>query len=74
MQFVSIIIAVVVLALIWWAYTQLIPMAKLQGNFATLVNVIVVVAMVCCVIWFVVLPLAAILFGMLSGGGFHVPR
>ena len=39
--FGQIILAAVVLGLIWWAYTQLIPMAKLTGNIATIVNVVV---------------------------------
>ena len=70
--FFQIIIAVVLLALVWWAYTKLIPLAKLSGALAVIVNVVVVVAIVIAVLWYVIIPLFSILFGMLGAGGFHM--
>jgi hypothetical protein len=72
MPFVHIIIAVIAIALVIWAYQRLIPMAKLDGNLKTIVDVVAVICITCCIIWFVVLPLASILFGMMGGGGFRV--
>lgn len=72
--FGQIILAAVILGLIWWAYTQLIPLAKLQGALATIVNVVVVVAIVIAVLWYVVIPLFAILINMLEGNFRHEPH
>jgi len=70
--FAQILLAAFVLGLIWWAWTKLRPMAKLEGNIATIVDVVVTIAVVLAVVWYVVVPLFSILFGLLGGGGFHV--
>jgi len=70
--FAQIVLAIFVLGIIWYAWGRVRPMIKVEGNIATLLDLVVVIAIVIALAWYVVIPLFSILFGMLGGGGFHL--
>jgi len=62
---ISLIIAVIILGVIWWAVQQLLPLIPLAEPFATILRVLVVLLSVVIVIW--------VLLQILGMAGVHVP-
>lgn len=71
---VQIIIALVIIGLIYWAYGQLIGLVPMPAPVATVLHVVVVVILVLALIYYAVLPLMGLLIGMLGSGGLHLSR
>ena len=70
----QIIIALVIIGLIYWAYTQLIGLVPMPPPIATVLHVVVIVILVLALIYYAILPLFGLLFGMLGSGGLHLSR
>ena len=70
----QIIIALVIIAIIYWAYTQLIGLVPMPAPIGTVLHVVVIVILVLALIYYAILPLFGLLFGMLGSGGLHLPR
>ena len=62
---ISLIIAVIILGVIWWAVQQLLPLIPLAEPFATILRELVVLLSVVIVIW--------VLLQILGMAGVHVP-
>ena len=61
---IGIVFAVIVLGVVWWAITQLMPLIPLPPPFATIVHVLLVVILVLIVLW--------VIATLLGYGGIHV--
>ncbi len=61
---ISIIFTLIILGVIWWAITQLLPLIPLPEPFAKIIYVLMVVIVVLVVLWVI-----ASLLGV-AGGGF----
>jgi hypothetical protein len=62
----SIIITLIVVGVIYWAITQLLPLIPLPEPFARIIHVLLVVLLVIVVLWVILQLLGAV-------GGVHVP-
>lgn len=62
---IGIIITLIVLGVIWWAITQLLPLIPLPEPFARIVHVLLVVLLVIIVVW--------VILTLLGYSGVHVP-
>jgi hypothetical protein len=60
----GIIITLIVVGVIWWAITQLLPLIPLPPPFAQIIHVLLIVLLVIIVIWVIL---------TLLGGVVHVP-
>jgi hypothetical protein len=56
---IGIIFTLIVLGVVWWAITQLLPLIPLPAPFATIIHVILVVILVLIVLWVILLLLSA---------------
>jgi len=63
---ISIIVTLIIVGVIYWAITQLLPMIPLPEPFARIVHVLLVVLLVIVVLWVILTLLGAV-------GGVHVP-
>jgi len=63
---ISIIITLIIVGVIYWAITQLLPLIPLPEPFARIVHVLLVVVLVIVVLWVILTLLGAV-------GGVHVP-
>ena len=63
---ISIIITLIVVGVIYWAITQLLPLIPLPEPFARIIHVLLVVLLVIVVLWVILQLLGAV-------GGVHVP-
>lgn len=63
---ISVIVALIVLGVVWWAVQQLLPLIPLAEPFATLIRVLITVVAVLVVLWVLL-----VLVGMM---GVHVPN
>jgi hypothetical protein len=62
---IGIIVVLIILGVIYWGITQLLPLIPLPPPFATIIHVLLVLIMVLVVIWVILMLLAA--------AGVHVP-
>ncbi len=62
---IGIIFFLIVLGVIWWAISQLLPLIPLPAPFATIIHVLLVVIMVIIVLW--------VILTLLGSAGVHVP-
>jgi hypothetical protein len=63
---ISIIVTLIIVGVIYWAITQLLPMIPLPEPFARIIHVLLVVLLVIVVLWVILQLLGAV-------GGVHVP-
>jgi len=63
---ISIVITLIVVGVIYWAITQLLPLIPLPEPFARIIHVLLVVLLVIVVLWVILQLLGAV-------GGVHVP-
>jgi len=63
---ISIIVTLIIVGVIYWAITQLLPLIPLPEPFARIVHVLLVVLLVIVVLWVILTLLGAV-------GGVHVP-
>jgi len=63
---ISIIITLIIVGVIYWAITQLLPLIPLPDPFARIIHVLLVVLLVIVVLWVILTLLGAV-------GGVHVP-
>jgi hypothetical protein len=63
---ISIIVTLIIVGVIYWAITQLLPMIPLPEPFARIIHVLLVVLLVVIVLWVILQLLGAV-------GGVHVP-
>ena len=63
---ISIIVTLIIVGVIYWAITQLLPMIPLPEPFARIIHVLLVVLLVIVVLWVILTLLGAV-------GGVHVP-
>ena len=63
---ISIIVTLIIVGVIYWAITQLLPLIPLPEPFARIVHVLLVVLLVVIVLWVILTLLGAV-------GGVHVP-
>jgi hypothetical protein len=63
---ISIIVTLIIVGVIYWAITQLLPLIPLPEPFARIIHVLLVVLLVIIVLW-VILTLLGVV------GGVHVP-
>ena len=63
---ISIIVTLIIVGVIYWAITQLLPLIPLPEPFARIIHVLLVVLLVVIVLW-VILQLLGVV------GGVHVP-
>jgi hypothetical protein len=63
---ISIIITLIIVGVIYWAITQLLPLIPLPEPFARIIHVLLVVLLVIVVLWVILQLLGAV-------GGVHVP-
>ena len=63
---ISIIVTLIIVGVIYWAITQLLPMIPLPEPFARIVHVLLVVLLVIVVLWVILTLLGGV-------GGVHVP-
>ena len=63
---ISIIITLIIVGVIYWAITQLLPLIPLPEPFARIIHVLLVVLLVVIVLWVILQLLGAV-------GGVHVP-
>lgn len=61
---IGIIITLIILGVIWWAISQLLPMLPLPEPFARIIHILLIVILVLIVIWVIL---------SLLGGIVHVP-
>jgi hypothetical protein len=60
---ISIIVTLIIVGVIWWAITQLLPLIPLPEPFARIIYVLLVVVLVIVVLW--------VILGLLGVGGIH---
>lgn len=63
---ISIIITLIIVGVVYWAITQLLPLIPLPEPFARIIHVLLVVLLVIVVLWVILQLLGAV-------GGIHVP-
>jgi hypothetical protein len=63
---IGIIITLIIVGVIYWAITQLLPLIPLPEPFARIIHVLLVVLLVIIVLW--------VILALLGVAGFHVPR
>jgi len=63
---ISIIVTLIIVGVIYWAITQLLPLIPLPESFARIIHVLLVVLLVVIVLWVILQLLGAV-------GGVHVP-
>jgi hypothetical protein len=63
---ISIIVTLIIVGVIYWAITQLLPLIPLPEPFARIIHVLLVVLLVVIVLWVILQLLGAV-------GGVHVP-
>jgi len=63
---ISIIVTLIIVGVIYWAITQLLPLLPLPEPFARIIHVLLVVLLVVIVLWVILQLLGAV-------GGVHVP-
>ena len=63
---ISIIVTLIIVGVIYWAITQLLPLIPLSEPFARIIHVLLVVLLVIVVLWVILQLLGAV-------GGVHVP-
>ena len=63
---ISIVITLIIVGVIYWAITQLLPLIPLPEPFARIIHVLLVVLLVIVVLWVILTLLGAV-------GGVHVP-
>jgi len=63
---ISIIVTLIIVGIIYWAITQLLPLIPLPDPFARIIHVLLVVLLVIVVLWVILTLLGAV-------GGVHVP-
>ena len=63
---ISVIIALIVVGVIWWAIQQLLPLIPLPEPIARIVYVLLVVVLVLIVLW--------VILTLLGVGGLSMPR
>ena len=63
---ISIIVTLIIVGVIYWGVTQLLPLIPLPEPFARIIHVLLVVLLVIVVLWVVLQLLGAV-------GGVHVP-
>jgi len=63
---ISIAITLIIVGVIYWAITQLLPLIPLPEPFARIIHVLLVVLLVIVVLWVILTLLGAV-------GGVHVP-
>ena len=63
---ISIIVTLIIVGVIYWAITQLLPLIPLPDPFARIIHVLLVVLLVIVVLWVILTLLGAV-------GGVHVP-
>jgi len=63
---ISIVITLIIVGVIYWAITQLLPLIPLPDPFARIIHVLLVVLLVIVVLWVILTLLGAV-------GGVHVP-
>jgi hypothetical protein len=63
---ISIIVTLIIVGVIYWAITQLLPLIPLPEPFARIIHVLLVVLLVIVVLWVILQLLGAV-------GGIHVP-
>lgn len=62
---IGIILVLIIVGVIWWAISQLLPLIPLPEPFARIVYVLMVVVIVLVVLW--------VILTLLGGAGVHVP-
>lgn len=62
---VGIIITLIILGVIWWAITQLLPLIPLPEPFNRIIHVLLIVILVLVVLWIILV--------LLGAAGVHVP-
>lgn len=62
---IGIIIVLIIVGVIWWAITQLLPLIPLPEPFARIIHVLLIVILVCIVLWIILI--------LLGTAGVHVP-
>lgn len=62
---ISIIIALIIFGVFWWAINQLLPLIPLPEPFARIIYVLLVVILVLVVLW--------VILSLLGFAGAHVP-
>ena len=63
---ISIIVTLIIVGVIYWAITQLLPLIPLPEPFARIIHVLLVILLVVIVLWVILQLLGAV-------GGVHVP-
>ena len=63
---ISITVTLIIVGVIYWAITQLLPLIPLPEPFARIIHVLLVVLLVIVVLWVILTLLGAV-------GGVHVP-
>ena len=63
---IGIIITLIIVGVIYWAITQLLPLIPLPEPFARIIHVLLVVLLVIIVLW--------VILALLGVAGFHVPK
>jgi len=63
---ISIIVTLIIVGVIYWGVTQLLPLIPLPEPFARIIHVLLVVLLVIVVLWVILQLLGAV-------GGVHVP-
>ena len=63
---ISIIVTLILVGVVYWAITQLLPLIPLPEPFAKIIHVLLVLLLVIVVIWVILSLLGAV-------GGIHVP-
>jgi hypothetical protein len=66
---IGIIFVIIILGVIWWAITQLLPLIPLPEPFARIVHVLLIVILVLIVLWIIIVLLGAA--GVHVAGPFH---
>lgn len=62
---VGIIVVLIILGVIWWAVTQLLPLIPLPEPFARIIHVLLIVILVLVVVWVILV--------LLGSAGVNVP-
>lgn len=56
---ISVIVALIILGVVWWAINQLLPLIPLPEPFARIIHVLLVVILVLVVLWVILILIGA---------------